>query len=104
MDRDGRAADGLRAARLLNDVVTGEWRRFEEIEVVALMELNRLLAKLDGVTFLDIGAQFVSADGTIDREVMGDYLHPTAKGYALWAAAMEPTLRRLLGESDVTPR
>ena len=47
MDRDRRAADGLRAARLLYDVVVGEWQRFEEIEVIALMELNRLLARLE---------------------------------------------------------
>jgi lysophospholipase L1-like esterase len=67
-------------------------------------DLNQLLAKLDGVAFLDIGSQFLNADGTIDREVMGDYLHPTAKGYALWAAAMEPTLRRLLGEPEADAR
>jgi lysophospholipase L1-like esterase len=30
---------------------------------------------------------------------MNDFLHPTAKGYAIWAEAMEPTLARLLGES-----
>ena len=47
MDRDRRAADGLRAARLLNDVILGEWSRFDEIEVIALMELNRLLARLE---------------------------------------------------------
>jgi len=28
----------------------------------------------------------------------GDYLHPTAKGYAIWAEAMEPTLRKLWDE------
>ena len=27
-----------------------------------------------------------------------DLLHPNAKGYERWAAAMEPTLARLLGE------
>jgi Ca-activated chloride channel homolog len=47
MDRDRRPADGLRAARLLYDVVVGEWQRFEEVEVVALMELNRLVARLE---------------------------------------------------------
>ena len=40
-----------------------------------------------------------SADGTIAREIMNDYLHPTAQGYAIWAEAMEPTMRKLLGES-----
>jgi lysophospholipase L1-like esterase len=28
-----------------------------------------------------------------------DYLHPTARGYAALAEEMEPTLRKLLGES-----
>jgi hypothetical protein len=47
MDRDRRGADGVRAARLLSDVILGEWSRFEEVEVIALMELNRLLARLE---------------------------------------------------------
>lgn len=46
MDRDKRVEDGLRAARLLNDVIVGESPRFAEIEVVVLMELNQLLARL----------------------------------------------------------
>jgi hypothetical protein len=49
MDRDRRGADGVRAARLLNDVILGEWSRFEEVEVIALMELNRLLARLERI-------------------------------------------------------
>jgi lysophospholipase L1-like esterase len=62
-------------------------------------EINRRIAALDGrdgITYLDIGGVFVSADGTIARDVMGDFLHPTAKGYEMWAAAMKPTLERLL--------
>lgn len=47
MDRDRRSSDGARAVRLLYDVVVGEWSRFEEIEVVALMELNGLLTRLE---------------------------------------------------------
>jgi hypothetical protein len=34
-----------RAVKLFYDVVMGEWRRFQEIEVTALMELNRCLAQ-----------------------------------------------------------
>ncbi len=63
---------------------------------------NKLLAQLDGrggVTFLDIGAKFLQPDGTITREIMGDFLHPTAKGYELWAEALEPLLVKLLGEA-----
>lgn len=51
------------------------------------------------VTFLDIGAQFLQPDGTITREVMGDFLHPTGKGYEIWAEAIEPLLVKLLGEA-----
>lgn len=61
--------------------------------------VNERLARLDGrdgITFLDIGARFLGADGSISQDVMYDYLHPTARGYALWAEAMGPTLERLL--------
>ena len=62
-------------------------------------DVNRRLARLDDrddVTFLDIGAKFLEPDGSISVEVMYDYLHPTAKGYAIWSAAMAPALERLL--------
>ena len=66
-----------------------------------LQEVNRQISRLDDcsyVTYLDIGKAFVNADGTISREIMPDFLHLTAKGYRLWADAMEPTLWRLLDE------
>ena len=64
-------------------------------------DVNRLLARLDdreGVTFLDIGARFLEPDGSISPDVMYDFLHPTAKGYAIWSAAMAPILDRLLAK------
>ena len=54
------------------------------------------LAGTDGVTYLDLGKAFLEADGAISKEIMYDFLHPTAKGYAVWAAAMKPTLTRLM--------
>ena len=47
---------------------------------------------------LDIGKAFLNADGTISPDIMPDYLHLTAKGYRIWADAMEPTLWKLLDE------
>ena len=35
--------DALRAMNLLYDVILGEWDNFPEIEIIALMELNRLI-------------------------------------------------------------
>ncbi|MCC6126782.1 MAG: GDSL family lipase [Pirellulales bacterium] len=65
---------------------------------------NEIIAKLaDGkmVFFLDIGAKFLAPDGTLPKDVMPDLLHPNAKGYQIWAEAMEPTLANLLGDEPV---
>jgi lysophospholipase L1-like esterase len=64
--------------------------------------INKLIASLhgkDGITFFDIGAKFLEPDGSITRETMGDFLHPTAKGYEIWARELEPLLNKLLGET-----
>jgi beta-glucosidase len=50
------------------------------------------------VYFLDIDAQFLDKNGALGRDVMPDYLHLSEKGYAIWAAAMEPTIKTLMGE------
>ena len=48
------------------------------------------------VFFLDIGRSLTNDDGTLSRDVMPDLLHPNEKGYAIWAAQMEPMLLQLL--------
>lgn len=66
-----------------------------------LEDVNRRIAKLDDgshVTYLDIGKAFLNPDATLSREIMPDYLHLSARGYRIWADAMEPTLWRLLDE------
>ena len=66
----------------------------------AIEAVNQRIATFEGrggvVTYLDIGDRFLAADRSISKDVMYDFLHPTAKGYGIWAAAMEPTLTRLL--------
>ncbi len=51
------------------------------------------------VFYLDIGDKFLSADGTLSRDIMPDLLHPNAKGYEIWAEAIEPTVAKLMGET-----
>ncbi len=66
-----------------------------------LAEVNQIIAKLDGtrsVTFLDIGAKFLTAEGIITKDVMPDFLHPNEKGYRIWAEAIEPTVQKLFGK------
>jgi lysophospholipase L1-like esterase len=61
--------------------------------------INTAIAKLDDgkmVKFLDIGSNFLEADGTLPRSIMPDLLHPNAKGYQIWADAMNPTLDEML--------
>jgi lysophospholipase L1-like esterase len=66
------------------------------LEVAAV---NQRIAGLDDghhVRYLDIGSKFLTADGTLEPTVMPDYLHPNARGYEIWAEAMQPTLDELL--------
>jgi lysophospholipase L1-like esterase len=42
------------------------------------------------VTYLDIGAKFLQPDGTLSADIMPDFLHPSAKGYEIWANAIQP--------------
>jgi len=48
------------------------------------------------VFFLDIGAKFLEADGTLSKSIMPDLLHPNEKGYEIWAAAIEGRVKELL--------
>lgn len=48
------------------------------------------------VHFLDIGAKFLAADGTLPKDVMPDFLHPNAKGYEIWVAAIKGPLTQML--------
>jgi len=60
---------------------------------------NPLLAKLaDGskVVYTDFGAKFLADDGTMSKDIMRDFLHPTAKGYQIWADAITPLLEKYL--------
>lgn len=62
---------------------------------------NTLLANMaDGekVVFLNINNVFLADNGVLPKNIMPDLLHPNEQGYALWAKAMEPTLKKMLGE------
>src|ERR1043166_3157127 len=64
-----------------------------------IKEINAQIAKLDDgkmIKYLDIGDKFLDADGNLPKDIMPDALHPNAKGYQIWADAMDPTLQALL--------
>ena len=69
----------------------------EKIEKIH--QVNELIAQYaDGkkVKFLDIGPKLVGTDGKVPADIMADFLHPTEKGYQIWADAMNPTLDAMM--------
>ncbi|MFZ0734651.1 MAG: hypothetical protein WAM79_20210 [Candidatus Sulfotelmatobacter sp.] len=54
---------------------------------------NALLAQRFGndpaVTYLDIGKQLLSPDGSLSPEIMPDGTHPRDRGYQIWADALK---------------
>lgn len=72
-----------------------------------IKETNELIAKsADGkdVVYVDIGAKFVQADGTLPKELMPDLLHLSPEGYKVYAEAIKGEVDKLMkGWSDQTP-
>ena len=72
-------------------------------------EVNKLIAKYPGdlslgrVSYLDINAKFLTADGTLPKDVMPDLLHPNDKGYQIWADAIVDKVKQLMTEDSGKP-
>ena len=65
-------------------------------------EVNRIIqGYADGkdILWLDIRQKLMNADGTIDKELMPDYLHPLEKGYRIWADELRPYLAEICGKA-----
>jgi lysophospholipase L1-like esterase len=68
-----------------------------------IAKINSIISKLDDgdrVHYLDIGAKFLDADGNIPKDVMADALHPTSKGYEIWAEAVKEPLTKLVNAAS----
>lgn len=64
-----------------------------------IADINKIIRSLhDGqhVFYMDIGWKFLAEDGTIPRDIMSDGLHPTSKGYEIWAEAVHDPLVALM--------
>lgn len=82
--------------KALGDSITSapQWEKVNEASALAAAKV----VDDEWVYFLDINARFLDRDGVLGRDVMLDFLHLSEKGYAIWAAAMEPTIKTLMGE------
>jgi lysophospholipase L1-like esterase len=65
-----------------------------------IAEVNKIISKLDDrryVFYMDIGGQFVDKKGHFVADAFGaDNLHPQAKGYDIWGAAVKDKLAELM--------
>ncbi len=52
----------------------------------------KAFAQETGIVWLDLTDKLTDSTGWVPKDVMRDELHPTAKGYEIWRAALEPLL------------
>ncbi len=65
------------------------------------MKVNEIISQQadnNMIFYLDIGDKFLEPDHKLSKEIMPDLLHPDAKGYEIWAEAVEPAVAKLMGE------
>ncbi len=58
--------------------------------------------KVENVQLLSLNDLFLTRDGILPVEIMPDFLHPSERGYEIWANAIEPMVIEALGEAQET--
>ena len=53
------------------------------------------------VFYCDVNHVFLNMDGSINHDMMSDWLHPSPAGAKAWAQAMEPLLSELMGDKSL---
>src|SRR5262245_35623081 len=109
---EARAADITKGLKAILDtmrakapqatiILTAIFPRNDNIAVMPVIKrINENLAKFaDGKTvrYLNINSKLADNNDVLFEGVMGDRLHPTLKGYQVWADALKPIFRELLG-------
>lgn len=87
-------------------VLTAIFPRNDHPAVVpGINRINGNLARLaDGrsIRFLNVNDKLADANGALFEGMMADKLHPSLKGYEVWAAGLKPILTELLGQRAAT--
>jgi lysophospholipase L1-like esterase len=108
---DPRVADVTKGIKAVIDVMQSKapaatiilmaiFPRNDNIAVMPIIDkINANIAKLaDGkIIFLNINDKLADKNGRLFEGMMGDGLHPTVKGYQVWADALKPLFTKLLG-------
>ena len=64
-------------------------------------EVVSRLADGKHIFYCDVNHVFLNMDGSINHEMMPDWLHPSVAGAKAWAQAMEPLLSELMGDQSL---
>jgi lysophospholipase L1-like esterase len=84
-------------------VVTAIFPRNDNMAVLPIIDgINQAIARMaDGraIRYLNVNDRLATADGVLREGMMNarDKLHPTVRGYQVWADALKPILTELLG-------
>ncbi len=70
-----------------------QWAKNAEAGVIASG-----IADNKKIYYLDITNAFLDENGVLPRSIMPDLLHPNEEGYKIWAEAIEPKVKKLMGE------
>jgi len=76
----------------------GQWPSDQRQKNEKASLLSSQIADGKMIYYLDINSRFLTADGELTKDIMPDFLHPCAKGYQIWAEAIEPKTAELMGE------
>ena len=63
-------------------------------KISATNEIIKNYADNETIFYEDLGPKFLTKDGILERDIMADFLHPTAKGYQIWAEAIRPYVEK----------
>ena len=63
-------------------------------KIAATNEIIKSFADNKTVFYEDLGPKFLTPTGILERDIMADFLHPTAKGYQIWADAIRPYVEK----------
>jgi len=81
-------------------ILTGIFPRTGNGLVTTINKINENIAKFaDGkkIRYLDVNSKLADENGKLFDGMMVDGLHPTVKGYQVWADGLKPILTELLG-------
>jgi lysophospholipase L1-like esterase len=82
-------------------ILTGLFPRNDNMSVIPeINKINDNLAKMaDGkkIRYINVNDKLADADGKLHPGMTVDRLHPTPKGYQIWADALKPIFTEILG-------